>query len=183
MPILRDIARRKRKEFFLARIPQKSRILEVGSGSGWVKDELRDLGQLDYTGLDIVGPAEIVGDIKRWKELGLKPESFDTVLAFEVLEHVECRRECFDLLKPGGMLMLTTPVPHMDWALKILETLGLNQRRTSPHDNLVTVKPTDDFTIEEFMTFGFLGQWVVLRKRSSGTAGSLNIGQNSHRRD
>lgn len=33
--------------------------------------------------------------------------------------------------------MLTFPVPHFDWNMKILEVIGINQKRTSPHSNLI----------------------------------------------
>ncbi len=47
--------------------------------------------------------------------LRIESESFDVTIAFELIEHVDCLQQLFDILKPGGVLMLTSPLPHMDW--------------------------------------------------------------------
>jgi SAM-dependent methyltransferase len=155
MPLLSDIARRKKIRYFLDPIPRDAHILEIGCGSKWVGDYLRANGWNHYTGMDLFPPADVVGDIKRWRELGLTPESFDVIIAFEVIEHVDCFQECHDLLKPGGLLMLTSPVPHMDWAMKTLEALGLNQKYFSK---------IPDFEPVELKTKAGLAQWGILRK-------------------
>jgi 2-polyprenyl-3-methyl-5-hydroxy-6-metoxy-1,4-benzoquinol methylase len=164
MPLLSDIARRKKIKYFLDPIPKDAAILEVGCGSKWVGEYLRGHGWTNYTGLDLFPPADVVGDIKRWRELGLEPESYDVIIAFEVIEHVDCCQECHDLLKPGGKLLLTSPVPHMDWAMKTLEALGLNQKRTSPHSNLTYFGRIPKFEPIELKTKAGLAQWGILRK-------------------
>jgi len=164
MPLLSDIARRKKIRYFLDPIPRDARILEIGCGSKWVGDYLRANGWNHYTGMDLFPPADVVGDIKEWRELGLAPESFDVIIAFEVIEHVDCFQECYDLLEPGGLLMLTSPVPHMDWAMKTLEVLGLNQKRTSPHSNLTYFSKIPRFEAVELKTKAGLAQWGILRK-------------------
>lgn len=111
-------------------------------------------------------PADVVGDIREWRKLGLEPASFDVIIAFEVVEHVDCFAECFELLKPGGRLMLTSPVPHMDWVMKLLEAIGLNQTRTSPHDHLVYFDQVEWTGARELKTVGFLAQWGVFTKAS-----------------
>ena len=95
------------------------RLLEVGCGSGWQLERMKELGWsvkgIDFDpeaasaararGLDVV-----VGDVR---ELNLPTGSFDAVVMAHVLEHVfdpvsllaECRR----LLKPGGRLISITP--------------------------------------------------------------------------
>ena len=132
--------------------------------TGWLGQYLKDNGWNNYTGIDINPPANIVGDIRDWRKLGLKECSFDVIIAFEVVEHVDCFKECFELLTEKGMLMLTSPVPHMDWMLKILEIVGLNQRRTSVHDHLVYLKDIPYFEDKEIKTIGFLSQWAILTK-------------------
>jgi SAM-dependent methyltransferase len=102
VPALSDYAQRKKIEYFLAGLPKSARILEIGCGSRWVGDYLRTNGWEHYVGADLVTSADIVGDIKAWRELGLQPASFDVVIAFEVIEHVDLVREAYDLLKPGG---------------------------------------------------------------------------------
>ena len=66
---------------------------------------MRKGGWTGYHGLDIVPPADYVGDIRNWREIGLEPESFDVIIAFEVVEHVDCFKECYDLLKHGGKML------------------------------------------------------------------------------
>jgi 2-polyprenyl-3-methyl-5-hydroxy-6-metoxy-1,4-benzoquinol methylase len=164
MPLLSSHARRKKIRFFLDGIPRDAAVLEVGSGSCWVGQYLRANGWTNYTGLDLVPPAEVVGDVLEWQKLGLRAGSFDWIIAFEVVEHVDCFQACYDLLKPGGRLAITTPLPHMDWLLKFLEALGLNQRRTSPHSNLVYLDRVPLFAHKEIRRVAGLSQWAVFTK-------------------
>ncbi len=165
MPLLSDYARRRKIRCFLESIPKQAGILEVGSGSGWVRDYLREHGWAHYTGIDLRPPAEVVGDIRRWADLGLRPESFDVIIAFEVVEHVDCLKDCYALLRPGGSMMLTTPAPCMDWLLRILEWLGLNQKRTSPHDHLMWVSRAPCFERKDVRIVALMSQWAILTKR------------------
>jgi SAM-dependent methyltransferase len=138
--------------------------LEVGCGAKWVAAELKRGGWINYTGMDLVPPADIVGDIKLWRELGLKTASFDVVIGFEIIEHIDFVQDIFDLLKPGGLLMLTSPVPHLDWVMWTLERLGLNQKRTSPHSNLVYFQNLPLFELTDYRRVGGLLQFGILRK-------------------
>jgi SAM-dependent methyltransferase len=165
MPWLSQIAAKKKLNYFLEGIPKDARILEVGSGSGWVGRHLKQFGWHNYTGIDLQKGADIVGDIRRWRALGLKAGSFDVIFAFEVVEHVDCFKECYQLLKPGGKLMVTTPVPHMDWAMKLLEFVGLNQKRTSPHDHLVYLGDVPYFEQRTVKAVAFLAQWGIFTKQ------------------
>ena len=164
MPILSDIAAAKKCHFFLDRLPKDAAILEIGCGSKWVSAYLKRNGWNNYVGLDLVPPADIVGDIKKWRELGLEPNSFDAIVAFEVVEHVDCFEECFALLKPGGLLLITSPVPQRDWVLVLLERMGLNQKRTSPHDHLIDFRTIPYFKMLEYRQVAGLSQWGVLTK-------------------
>lgn len=157
-------AQQKRLKFFHEHLAKPGRVLEIGSGSGWVKEYLISSGIIDYTGIDLQPPADVIGDINRWRELGLKPGSFDTIIAFEVVEHVDCFDACYQLLKQGGKMLITTPVPKMDWLLKITEGLGLNQRRTSPHDHLVDLRNVSAFANKSIEIVLGLGQWAVFIK-------------------
>ena len=159
MPLLSQYARKQKLSYFTRELPKNARILEVGCGDGWFGLQLKSAGYKKYVGLDLKGPADIVGNILGWKRLGLHPESFDAIIAFELVEHVDCFQEFFDLLKPGGLLMLTSPVPHMDWACKLLERFGLNQKRTSPHDHLLYFRNVRMFEPLEIKIIGGMAQW------------------------
>jgi 2-polyprenyl-3-methyl-5-hydroxy-6-metoxy-1,4-benzoquinol methylase len=166
MPLLSDIAARKKCAFFLDPLPKDARILEIGCGSKWVGEYLRKNGWKNYTGLDLVPPADIVGDILQWRSLGLAPQSFDAIIAFELIEHVPCFQECHDLLKPGGTLLLTSPVPEMDWVMLMLEKLKLNQSRTSPHEFLIDFRKAAPhlFHLKQYKRLAGLSQWGVFEK-------------------
>lgn len=164
MPMLSDIAQAKKIDYFLRPLPKGATILEIGCGARWVGDYLREAGYTSYVGNDLVPPADIVGDIREWAALGLKAESFDAIIAFEVVEHVDLFREAYDLLKPGGQLLLTSPVPEMDWAMKALEAVGLNQKRTSPHDHLIDFRAIPLFERIAIRRVAGLSQWGVFRK-------------------
>ena len=175
MRLLSHLAAKKKIDYFTQRIPKSASILEIGCGSGWVGEYLNEHGWHNYVGIDLFPPADIVGDIGNWRGLGLTAASFDVIFAFEVVEHVDCFQACYDLLKPGGKLMVTTPVPHMDWAMKLLELVGLNQKRTSPHDHLIYLNESPCFEESDLKTVAFLAQWGILIKKpsiSSGQAGA-----------
>jgi len=150
--------------FFRAQFGADLRVLEIGCGSGWVRPALAEIGLTDYRGIDLFPPADIVGDINQWQELGLAPCSFDLIVAFEVVEHVDCFQACYDLLANHGRLLITTPVPERDWILKITEGLGLNQKRTSPHDHLVHLDRVPLFEKKDVKIVMGLGQWATFQK-------------------
>lgn len=164
MPLLSDYARRKKAEFFFEGIDRTEKILEVGSGSGCVGDWCREHGYDHYTSLDVLVPADIVGDIHNWRELGIEPGSYDVIIAFEVVEHAPCFEECYEILNDGGRMMITTPVPHWDWFLRILEVLGLNQPRYAPHDHLVYLEEVPVFQRKDIRIIAGLSQWAVFHK-------------------
>lgn len=95
-------------------------LLDFGAGTGQLTQRLRNRGRFrSVSGIDLLPrAADLPGDI-RWIEgdlndrLPLASDSFDTVVAAEVIEHLEnpraiCR-ELFRLLRPGGYVLLSTP--------------------------------------------------------------------------
>ena len=179
MPLLSNIAQRKKIDYFLASLPRDAKILEVGCGSHWVGDYLRGANYTGYLGNDLFPPADIVGDIREWRKLGLQSASLDVIIAFEVVEHVDLFAEAFELLRPGGKLLLTSPIPERDWIMQLLEAIGLNQKRTSPHDHLIDFRTIPFFEPIELKRVAGLSQWGILRKPlvRDDTATSLRMEQ------
>jgi SAM-dependent methyltransferase len=157
-------ARRGRIRFFLPWLRPGDRILEIGPGDGWFRRAVEGAIPVGYLTVDPRGPADICGDVRNWPRLGLETGSFDAIIAFEVVEHTPCFPECHELLRSGGRLLVTTPMPHFDWLLKLFEILRLTQERTSKHTNLVVVTAVPGFMVEKARHPFGIGQWAVLRK-------------------
>ena len=167
MAILSSFSLDRKLRVLVDAIPKSCRVLEIGCGAGEVREYMLSHGWRGYMGLDLKAPADIVGDIRDWQRLGLYPETFDALIAFEVVEHVDCWQAMYDLLKPGGVLMVTTPIPSRDWICRLLEMAGLAQKRTSPHDHLVDLRRVPRFELQSFERVGWLAQWGVLSKPRS----------------
>ena len=108
-------------------LPKSSRILDLGCADNWFKQAAADRGWHNVIGIDLAPPADIVGDVNRWRELDIEPHSFDAVIAFEVVEHGDFSQAVHDLLQPDGLFMLTTPVPRWDPVCRAFEALHLLQ--------------------------------------------------------
>jgi SAM-dependent methyltransferase len=165
MPLLSDYARIKKIEYFFQGVSKEAGILEVGCGDRWLGDHLKSHGWKNYRGLDIAPPADIIGSIFDWRSLGIIEREFDVVVAFELIEHIDCFRELHDILKPTGSLFLTSPVPHMDWLCHLFELARLNQKRTSPHNHLIYFRDIPHFIPIEIRTVGCMAQWGKFRPR------------------
>lgn len=134
-PMLSRISRQRKLRLLKKHFPPGCSILEVGAGGGWLSGQLREAG-FRVTTIDLAAPADIVGDITSWRELGLQPGTFDAVVAMEVIEHVDCLDALRSLCREDGLIMLSSPHPRWDWVMHLLERLRLNQARTSEHTNL-----------------------------------------------
>lgn len=103
-----------------AELPRGAKLLEVGCGLGWVSNIFNSLG-FDLLAID--ASEETVEEARR-RYPGVKfqtagaeefapPETFDAVVAFEVIEHLkdweQAVRNWKSSLRPGGRLFLSTP--------------------------------------------------------------------------
>lgn len=112
---------RKHRSFLLyLEDAEPGKLLEIGCGDGQRLAAFRSLGwdvigqETDPHAADSVrkshGIDVLVGPVE---EQGLAEESFDAIAMNHVMEHVHdplsLIRECFHLLKPGGVLSIVTP--------------------------------------------------------------------------
>jgi SAM-dependent methyltransferase len=117
---------RQERALYLPHLPRDAPLLEAGCGMGI---RLVDLTGFDYQviGLDYVEPALrplkaadpdqtlLAGDIHR---LPFHSESFGAYLSFGVLEHFDfgpgpALAEAWRILRPGGVLVVSVPVPSL----------------------------------------------------------------------
>ena len=119
-------------------IPKMSTVLDVACGTGYIEEFLNS--QVDYTGMDFskeglrhVKGRAILGDIKTT----MMPErSYDTVLAMEIVEHVD---------NPGELIKRIAP-----WARKqVIITVPNN--RMGPDQNVFHVAKYDKESIVELI--------------------------------
>jgi len=105
------------------------RVLEIGCGAGDLLSRLAHLGckahgievseeafailEKRFAGVD--NPTFSFGDFQE------RNDTYDAVLAFEVLEHVEddsaFLRKCAELVRPGGHLLLSVPAHMERWSV------------------------------------------------------------------
>lgn len=99
-------------------------------------------------GIDKTVKSKKVGNIelKRCvlkKKISIPSRSTDTVTLLAVLEHLdhpmEILKECYRILKPNGVLLLTVPSPRNKPLLKVLSALGLVRKEMiDQHKNYFT---------------------------------------------
>ena len=96
----------------------KGNIIELGSGEGYGIQMLAPLAKrylaVDKFDTDISGHANVEFRKQLLPSLaGIADNSFDFAVTFQVIEHIQDDKtfinEIHRVLKPGGMLLLTTP--------------------------------------------------------------------------
>ena len=96
----------------------KGELLDIGCGEKPYEALLRPY-VTRYVGFDHPETQHARDAVDVWgtaTDLPFPDRSFDTVVAFQVLEHVEdpaaMTREAFRILRPGGVFIVTTPFMH-----------------------------------------------------------------------
>ncbi len=101
----------------LERHELRGKVLDLGSktSAATYYGYLRKTARCEFTFSDLLpAPGVIAADVE--KRLPFDSESFDTVLAFNLYEHVfrldSAPREVFRVLRPNGRLLLSVPFLH-----------------------------------------------------------------------
>jgi SAM-dependent methyltransferase len=119
------------------------KILDIGCGTGFNLEYLRQHGYSDVVGLDFSTDALIFCQSRRLTRLtlgdGATPpfgdSSFEVIMALDLIEHIEDDRSALQalarLLKPEGALIIFTPAFNFLWGLQ--DEVGHHYRRyTAP---------------------------------------------------
>jgi SAM-dependent methyltransferase len=155
------------------------RVLDIGCG---VKPYYPYFAAVssDYVGLDL-GPGPSVDVVGRAEELPFEDQSFDAVLATQILEHVEdpprVLREVRRVLRPGGVALISThgtfpyhPAPQdfWRWTQEGLEKIFRDNGEWSE----VTLDPAGGTVA----CFGYIIAWYLKAATNSVGIGRLGRG-------
>jgi len=104
------------KALFPYKIPKSAKILDVGSGSGSLISELRELGYKNCIGIDPFLDKDIVlscGGLVLKKDCFQMTEQYDWIFFHHSFEHVfnpkEIIKKVCELLNPGGICLIRFP--------------------------------------------------------------------------
>lgn len=132
-------------QFFTTRLRKDEKILDIGSGRGFLSHEMAKVGA-QVTGIELSGKNVdisnkfysavnlkfIHGDA--WKDL--PKESFDTVVMSNVLEHIDKRVEFIKKVQYGvnpKRWLLRVPCFDRDWQVPFAKELGVDERLDETH--------------------------------------------------
>lgn len=149
-------------------------VLEIGCGPGAI---LHELARRGYRGLGIevseksrIIASHFLESFERTMvQETLPPEqkgTFDFLLSFEVLEHiekdVEALTEWLEYLKPGGMVMLSVPAGKSKW--NVTDLCAGHYRRYDRED-LISLVNSAGLELIEIYTYGWPFTWLIERLR------------------
>ncbi len=202
MDLREEIAKRslkKRKKYHLTKGKIKGdRILELGCSAAGLS---KMLIQGKWLGLDL--DKDVVRDYSRYlkmpgvvskEKLPLKDDSFNTILMFDFLEHVdgdtELLRESARILKRGGTIIITTPRDENLFMTRIKNFIGLkkeaygHKREGYSREKLVKMVEEAGFRVEEVNLYsGFFLEimeaiqnliYFKISKKKQRRAGNIN---------
>lgn len=175
------------REYIISKIPKDVyKILDVGCGNGWVAKEFLPKGKTVVSlDLSVINPSivkKLYSSPKHFAiaadsfHLPFNDNSFDCVIASEIIEHVfdpgGFVKELFRVVKKGRSLIITTPYKE-----KIIYYLCIHcNKKTPAHSHihsfdekkLESLYSEQDLESFKFQTYGnkvllFLRTYVVLR--------------------
>ena len=178
---------RRVREYIISKIPKSvNSILDVGCGKGWVAKEFLPKGKTVVSlDISVTNPSivkKLYSNPKHFAiaadsfRLPFNDNSFDSVIASEIIEHVVdptgFAKELFRVVKKGGSLIITTPYKE-----KIIYYLCIHCNQKTPANahihsfdekKLESLNSGEDLASFKFETFGnkallFLRTYVILQ--------------------
>ncbi len=141
----------------------KSHILDIGAGTGDDLDVLNKFGfihviDINQKALDLI-PTSLAIEKKccSASELSYEDNSFDAIVAFDVLEHIpndqKAVNEIMRVLKPGGFFIFT--VPAYQWLFSAHDSYLHHVRRYNKNDIQELLQKFTKITLGSWLFFLF----------------------------
>jgi 2-polyprenyl-3-methyl-5-hydroxy-6-metoxy-1,4-benzoquinol methylase len=162
---------------------QNHQILDFGCGRGWIANNLKDFGVV--TGIDL-SPKAVAKAKQQYPDVNFLSgdlgddffrqsleEKFDVVVSSEVIEHLDEQKifmvNIKKALKPGGMLVLTTPNGNFynHYFDKSRSHWGQPVENWLNPDNLKSLLQAQNFEIDRYYLFN--SDWIFSLKISEST--------------
>lgn len=152
-----------RLEKTIPHITKQMKILDLGSGSGWMTQTLNSL-QYNCVGVDI--HVENIPPFYKGTadKIPFPDNSFDCLIMIEVIEHIKpsCYSEINRVLKNNGIIILSTLLPKSDPFVHFLSKIKIVDPYVTPHINLVKIE-TLPWKLIEKSSILLLDQFGVFR--------------------
>ena len=157
----------------LKKMPKGIRILDVGCGN------MHITGAISAKGYNIIGIDKEAPGEKKWMtkrnyiimdatKMSFKDNTFDAVIALEIVEHCDCIPEIKRVLKPGGIFICSTPAPGTDWLRNALISLKLLENQDfEGHNHTVHLKKVPMRLLKYKKMFLGTSQFGIFKKETN----------------
>jgi len=162
----------------IARCLQPGKVLDNGGGYGFMQKfldpQIHTYYNMDYSFEILKYDSSPYKSIGEGEALPFREGVFENVVSGDVLEHVQDKiqylRECWRVLKPGGMLILNTPregwkksfqksiwfwIPYLSFLWDRIEKTFKKQKPVQVPEGVVDIPSDEDWLKEQLQNCGF----------------------------